>query len=141
MIIQEIEYCNHNCPYHFNNYNDCENLWCGLLNKKVFNLGEDEVVWFTPVNDTSKRPVPIDCPLDDYMTEEQIRKDERMKMGAILCSYLHYSHTENERCALESKGVPREILKGRMFEDSMILEALEELRVTGTIKLTRIGDE
>jgi hypothetical protein len=55
-----------------------------------------------------------------------------------LCAYLHYSHTENERMARETKNkVARDILKGRMFEDMMILEALEELRVKGKIELRR----
>lgn len=53
-----------------------------------------------------------------------------------LCAYLHYSHGENERMAKETKNrIAREILKGRMFEDCMILEALEELRVKGKIEL------
>lgn len=44
-----------------------------------------------------------------------------------LCAYLHYSHSENERMAKETKSrIAREILKGRMFEDCMILDVLEE---------------
>jgi hypothetical protein len=41
--------------------------------------------------------------------------------------------------AVESKGVARHILKGRMFEDTMILEALDELRVTGKITIRSTG--
>ena len=69
------------------------------------------------------------------MNENKIRKDERMKMGAILCSYLHYSQNKNEEDARDFKGSARQILIGRAFEDIMILDALEELRATGSIKI------
>ena len=64
-----------------------------------------------------------------------IRNQTILVWGSQICAYLHYSHTENKRMAVESKGVARHILKGRMFEDTMILEALDELRVTGKITI------
>ena len=68
------------------------------------------------------------------LTDEAARK-AREEMGAKLCAFLHHSYSENEKLAVTSKGKAREICKGRMFEDDQIIEALEELRVTGDIKI------
>jgi hypothetical protein len=79
----------------------------------------------------------------DYQKAEAART-ATLAWGSQLCAYLHYSHGENERMAVESKGEARHILKGRMFEDCQILEALEELRITGKITIRQsisAGDE
>ena len=60
---------------------------------------------------------------------------------AYLCSFLHYSNEENKRLARGSKGKGKWICLGRAFEDSQILEALEELRITGKITLQRKDEE
>jgi hypothetical protein len=71
-----------------------------------------------------------------------IRNSERQRVLTIVCAYLHYSQSENERDLRETKNtVARTILKGRVFEDMMILEALEELRVKGGITLVRYDIE
>jgi len=57
-----LNYCNARCPYHFHNYEDGDNIWCGhpKLNKKILDA-DDSMVMF----DFSSRKIPDECPLED----------------------------------------------------------------------------
>lgn len=57
----KIEFCNNMCPHFYHNYDDCDNIWCGKLGRKVY-VGEGgDDCW----NDFKQRPLPKDCPLKD----------------------------------------------------------------------------
>lgn len=59
IVVYEIEHCNSTCIHFYHNFDDVENIWCGKLNKKVYDCD-------TPMNieDYKKRPIPKECPLD-----------------------------------------------------------------------------
>jgi hypothetical protein len=56
-----IMHCNSNCPNFYHNFDDCENIWCTKLNKKVYDEDGSPCVWF----DHIERPIPDGCPLED----------------------------------------------------------------------------
>lgn len=58
VVTYNIEHCNAKCPHFYHNYKDWDNMWCDLLEKKIF---EDDggLAW----NDLRKRDIPKECPL------------------------------------------------------------------------------
>lgn len=59
----EIEYCNSECSHFYHNYKDHENIWCDLLDRKIFEddgyeNDEGEILY-----DSRKREIPKDCQL------------------------------------------------------------------------------
>ena len=56
-----VEYCNSSCPYFYHNYYDLENIYCDLLNKKVYDCQDD----CNATYDINKRAIPNNCPLED----------------------------------------------------------------------------
>jgi hypothetical protein len=61
IVTYEIEYCNSLCSQFFHNYEDNENCWCARLNKKIFEVENDDNIF----DDLKSRVFPVDCPLED----------------------------------------------------------------------------
>lgn len=55
-----IEYCNSMCPHFYHKYSDYENIYCGKLDKKIFDY-DGETIMF----DYSARKIPDECILED----------------------------------------------------------------------------
>lgn len=56
----EIMYCNSKCPHFYHKFSDSENIWCDELKAKVYDAGDDDMMF-----DFSHRSIPIECPLED----------------------------------------------------------------------------
>lgn len=56
-----IDYCNNTCPHFYFKYEDRDNIWCGKLNKMIFDGAEECFNWF----DSKPREIPKECPLED----------------------------------------------------------------------------
>lgn len=56
----DIKFCNSSCPNFYHKFEDFENIYCGKLDKKIFD-SDDGDAWF----DHEKRPIPDCCPLED----------------------------------------------------------------------------
>ena len=61
IVTYEIEYCNSLCSQFFHNYEDNENCWCARLNKKIFEVENDDNIF----DDLKSRVFPVDCQLED----------------------------------------------------------------------------
>jgi hypothetical protein len=61
IVTYEIEYCNSGCPHFYHNYEDDDNVWCCLLDKKIFEFNESVLLY----GDRKKRTIPEECPLPD----------------------------------------------------------------------------
>ncbi len=54
----EIEHCNSQCPYFYQNYYDNDFIWCELLGERIFEDSTDLIMY-----DFRRRPIPENCPL------------------------------------------------------------------------------
>jgi len=58
VVNYEIEDCNSQCPYFYQNFYDNEFIWCEILGKRIFEH-HTKLIMF----DYSRREFPEDCPL------------------------------------------------------------------------------
>lgn len=59
IVTYKIEHCNNGCPHFYHNYYDRENIWCELLNEKIYDYDGDFLMW----HDSKKREFPQNCKL------------------------------------------------------------------------------
>jgi hypothetical protein len=57
-VTYDIENCNSTCPWFYYNYTDYDNIWCGKLNKRIF---ENEIPLLC--GDFRIREFPKECSL------------------------------------------------------------------------------
>ena len=61
IVSYEIKYCNTQCPHFYHNYDDNENVWCAALNKKIFDVSNNNDIF----HDLKERDFPKECPLEN----------------------------------------------------------------------------
>jgi hypothetical protein len=61
LVTYEIEYCNSMCSQFYHNCEDNENCWCARLNKKIFDVNNNDNIF----DDLNQRGFPKDCPLEN----------------------------------------------------------------------------
>lgn len=59
IVTYEIEHCNDMCPYFYYNFDDCDNIWCSKLNKRIYICDDVPLC-----GDYKERPIPEECPLE-----------------------------------------------------------------------------
>lgn len=69
-VTYEIEHCNSNCPYFYHNFYDEENIWCSLLDKKIYGYDGD----FLMFQDYRERKIPKECPLPTSQNHSSAQK-------------------------------------------------------------------
>lgn len=57
----KIKYCNSTCPHFYHKFSDYENIYCGLIDKKIADCGQNDDV----ICDLKPRPIPDICQLED----------------------------------------------------------------------------
>lgn len=60
IVVTTISSCNSQCPHFYHNFNDGENVWCDILDRKVSEYDGSCIIL-----DFAKRPIPKECPLND----------------------------------------------------------------------------
>lgn len=125
IVTYEIEYCNSGCPHFYHKYEDDDNVWCGLLDKKIFDFGESILLY----GDSKKREIPKECPLQDapIVLENVLSGDD----GWL--DYLHYGRvlTEEEHELLNDEFLRRlkdDDFKGLPTTREERLKYLEKLK-------------
>jgi hypothetical protein len=61
-----MNFCNSRCPNFFHNFEDGDSIWCGKLERKIFDARACDDVLF----DLSHRKIPAECPLKDFKVME-----------------------------------------------------------------------
>ena len=61
IVSYEIEFCNSLCRQFYHNYEDGENCWCAVLNKKIFDCNDMDNIFY----DHTGREFPKECPLEN----------------------------------------------------------------------------
>lgn len=61
IVTYNINYCNSLCRNFYHNYDDDEHVWCSVLNKKIFDVDDNDNIF----DDLSIREFPEDCPLEN----------------------------------------------------------------------------
>lgn len=65
-----LNFCNSRCPNFFHNYEDKEAVWCGKLERKLYDAGPADDVMF----DFTHRKIPDCCPLKDFQKDGESEK-------------------------------------------------------------------